>query len=121
MAGGHPDAAVGERALSATDLTVVHGLAVTTELRTAWDLGRFSRRDDAIGGLDRLLRTGAFTRDELLGGVERFARQRGVVQLRDLAPDQRERVSASEISLEKGARFSAPGGSMRGARGPPLE
>jgi len=76
----------GERALIAEDVTVIHGLVVTTELRTAWDLGRFSRRDDAIGGLDRLLRTEAFTRDELLSGVERFARQRGVVQLRDLAP-----------------------------------
>lgn len=76
----------GERALIESDLTVIHGLVVTTELRTAWDLGRFSRRDDAIGGLDRLLRSGAFSRDEFLYGVERFARQRGVVQLRDLAP-----------------------------------
>ncbi|MFP5252985.1 MAG: type IV toxin-antitoxin system AbiEi family antitoxin domain-containing protein [Actinomycetes bacterium] len=76
----------GERALIPEDLTVVSGLVVTTELRTAWDLGRFSSRDDAIGGLDRLLRTGAFTRAELLAGVERFRRQRGVVQLRDLAP-----------------------------------
>jgi hypothetical protein len=76
----------GERALIEPDLTLIHGLVVTTALRTAWDLGRFSRRDDAIGGLDRLLQTGAFTRDELLAGVERFARQRGVVQLRDLAP-----------------------------------
>lgn len=76
----------GERALVEPDVTVIHDLVVTTELRTAWDLGRFSRRDDAIGGLDRLLGTGAFTREELLGGVTRFARQRGVVQLRDLAP-----------------------------------
>lgn len=89
----------GERALIEEDLTVVHGLVVTTELRTAWDLGRFSRREDAIGGLDRLLRTGAFTRDELLDGVERFARQRGVVQLRDLTPRADPRAQSGPESV----------------------
>ena len=76
----------GERALDPADLVVLGGVITTSSLRTAWDIGRFSRRDDAIGGLDRLLRTGDFSRDELLDGVERFRRQRGVVQLRDLAP-----------------------------------
>ena len=89
----------GERALNEEDLTVIHGLVVTTELRTAWDLGRFARRDDAIGGLDRLLRTGAFTREELLSGVERFARQRGVVQLRDLAPRADPRAQSGPESV----------------------
>lgn len=89
----------GERALIPEDLTTIHGLLVTTELRTAWDLGRFSRRDDAIGGLDRLLRCGAFTRDELLSGVERFARQRGVVQLRDLAPRADARAESGPESV----------------------
>jgi hypothetical protein len=76
----------GERALLPEDLVELGGVIATSSLRTAWDLGRFSRRDDAIGGLDRLLRTGGFSHDELLDGVERFRRQRGVVQLRDLAP-----------------------------------
>lgn len=89
----------GERDLIPEDLTVVQGLTVTTELRTAWDLGRFSRRDDAIGGLDRLLRTGTFTREELLSGVERFARQRGVVQLRDLAPRADPRAESGPESV----------------------
>ena len=89
----------GERNLIPEDLTVIHGLLVTTELRTAWDLGRFSRRDDAIGGLDRLLRSGAFTREELLSGVERFARQRGVVQLRDLAPRADPRAESGPESV----------------------
>ena len=43
-------------------------------------------RDLAMGGLDALLRHGSFTSGELLDGVERFGRQRGVVQLRALAP-----------------------------------
>ena len=76
----------GERTLLPQDLTVVRGLVVTTPLRTAWDLGRLLHRDQAIGGLDAMERLQAFGHDEMLGGVERFARQRGVVQLRQLAP-----------------------------------
>lgn len=76
----------GERTFGPGDLMTIEGLTVTTPLRTAWDIGRLSPRDMAIGALDALLRTGDFSHDELLGGVERFRRQRGVVQLRELAP-----------------------------------
>lgn len=76
----------GERAFGPDDLMDVEGLTVTTPLRTALDLGRFARRDWALAGMDSLARTGAFNRERLLCNVERFARQRGVVQLRDLAP-----------------------------------
>jgi hypothetical protein len=75
----------GERAFVRSDLDVVGGFTVTTPVRTAWDIGRFSRRDPAMGGLDGLMRYGA-PRDDMLMGVERFRRQRGVVQLRELAP-----------------------------------
>jgi hypothetical protein len=64
----------------------IDGLLVATPLRTALDLGRGLRRLFAIGALDGLLRLGAFTHGELLAEVERFKRQRGVVQLRELAP-----------------------------------
>jgi hypothetical protein len=76
----------GERAFLPSDLTSVGGLQVTTALRTAWDVGRLSRRDTAIGGLDALFRGGYFSAAELVGGVERFRGERGVVQLRALAP-----------------------------------
>lgn len=76
----------GERDLRPSDVQPLDGLVMTTPLRTAWDVGRLSRRDDAIGGLDALLRLGDFDREELVSGVERFRRQRGVVQLRQLAP-----------------------------------
>ncbi len=82
----HEIASSGERAFRPEDLTLVEGLTVTTPLRTAWDVGRLTRRDVAIGALDALLRHGSFTSGELLDGVERFRRQRGVVQLRALAP-----------------------------------
>lgn len=76
----------GERTLRPDELMKVAGIVVTTPLRTAYDLGRLARRDWAIAALDALLRSGGFTKAELLGDVERFRGQRGVVQLRELAP-----------------------------------
>ncbi len=76
----------GERTFRPGDVMVVNGVLVTTPLRTALDLGRLIPRDHAIGALDGLLRLGEFTHEDLLAQVERFARQRGVVQLRELAP-----------------------------------
>jgi hypothetical protein len=76
----------GERSFARGDVMTLEGLTVTTPLRTAWDIGRLAHRDLAIGALDALLRMGGFSHDELLGGVERFRKQRGVVQLRHLAP-----------------------------------
>jgi hypothetical protein len=76
----------GERSFRPDDVMAVGGLTVTTPLRTAWDLGRLASRDLAIGALDALLRHGGFAHAQLLAGVERFKRRRGVIQLRDLAP-----------------------------------
>jgi hypothetical protein len=76
----------GERTFGPGDLVTIEGLTVTAPLRTAWDIGRLAPRDMAIGALDALLRMGDFSHEQLLGGVERFRRQRGVVQLRELAP-----------------------------------
>jgi hypothetical protein len=78
--------ASGQRTFLPEDLMEINGLIVTTPLRTAWDLGRLLRRDQAIGALDSMLRLGKFSKEEMLGGIERFRRQRGVVQLSDLAP-----------------------------------
>jgi hypothetical protein len=80
-----PGVASGTRTLPAHDVVDVQGIPVTTMLRTALDLGRRLPRYDAIGALDGFLRSG-LARAELLGEVERFAGQRGVVQLRELAP-----------------------------------
>ena len=76
----------GERWLSPSDLLPLDGnVSITRPIRTAWDLGRFAPRIVAIGGMDALCRRGDFDVDELVAGVERFRRQRGVVQLRGLA------------------------------------
>jgi hypothetical protein len=77
----------GERWFLPSDVTPLDGkVSITTPKRTAWDLGRFQPRILALGGMDALARSGAFTVEELCADVERFRRQRGVVQLRRLAP-----------------------------------
>ncbi|RYP87698.1 hypothetical protein EKO23_04685 [Nocardioides guangzhouensis] len=81
-----PGVRSGERHFDEGDIVEIAGLRVTTAVRTAWDLGRLQPRYRAMGGLDAMLRLGEFSKDELLAGIERFRGQRGVVQLRDLAP-----------------------------------
>ena len=76
----------GERDLRPDDIMDVHGLRVSTPIRTAWDLGRVQWQDDAIAGLDAMLRLGRFDRDELVQGVGRFRGMRWVTVLRATAP-----------------------------------
>ena len=79
--------ASGQRTLLARDLMEVHGIPVTTPLRTALDLGRRQpTRDLKMAGMDAMLATGSFELDDLLGEVERFKGERGVIGLRLLAP-----------------------------------
>lgn len=79
--------ASGEREMLRRDLTAVHGITVTTPLRTALDLGRLQpTRDLRLHGMDTMLALGTFSHEELLAEVPRFARRRGVVVLRALAP-----------------------------------
>lgn len=80
-----PDVASGERRLRDGDVMVVGGVLVTTKLRTALDLGRRLNRFESLAALDGLLRAGV-RHEELLAEVERFRGERGVVQLRWLAP-----------------------------------
>lgn len=78
--------ASGERTMLPEDLVQIDDILVATPLRTALDLGRLRPRDRAIGALDALLRLQVFTLHDLLDKIERFRGQRGVVQLRELAP-----------------------------------
>lgn len=71
--------------LLTSDIEVVHGLRVTTPLRTALDLGRRLWKYDAIAAIDAALAMGV-DHEQLLEEVARFKGQRGVVQLRALAP-----------------------------------
>lgn len=73
------------RQLLDRDVTEVHGLRVTTALRTGLDLGRMLWRYDALAAIDGVLRVGV-DHDELLAETARFRGHRGVRQLRALAP-----------------------------------
>ncbi|MEX0428685.1 hypothetical protein AB3X52_13735 [Nocardioides sp. DS6] len=79
------DVASGSRDLSADDVMVVNGVRVTTPLRTALDLGCHLRRREAFAALCQFARHHGITASVLAPGVRRFARRRGVVQLRELA------------------------------------
>ncbi len=89
----------GERSFGPGDVVTLEGLTVAAPIRTAWDVGRLAPRDMAIGALDALLRMGDFSHEQLLAGVERFRKQRGVVQLRALAPlaDPRSQSTAESV------------------------
>ena len=73
------------RQLLDRDVMEIHGVPVTTPLRTGLDLGRRLWRFDALGALDGVLRVGV-DHDELLAETHRFKGHRGVRQLRWIAP-----------------------------------
>lgn len=73
------------RGLLPDDIEMVHGVRVTTPLRTALDLGRMLWRYDALAALDAVLRIGV-DHEKLLDEIARFRGYRGVIQLRTLAP-----------------------------------
>lgn len=76
----------GERTFRPDDTTEIHGVRVTTPLRTAWDLGRVRWTSEAIAGLDAMHRLQAYEVGEFLDGIERFRGQRWVTTLRTIGP-----------------------------------
>ena len=99
----------GERTLLEEDVQEVAGLTVTTPIRTAWDVGRLTHRDNAIGALDALLRLDSFTHAQLLDGLGRFRGMRGVVQLRYLAAIADPRAESPGESLLRLRWLDLPG------------
>ena len=89
----------GLRMLRPDDVEVVAGVPVTTPLRTACDLGRLLRRDDAFAALDALLRLNRFDRSQLLAELDRFRGFRGIRQLRVLAPWADPRAESPQESV----------------------
>lgn len=90
----------GERMLLPEDIVEIHGLRVTSPLRTAHDLGRLLWRFDALSALDQFLRLGVDF-DELQD-IGRYKGYRRVIQLRYLVPLADPR---SESPAEAGLRL----------------
>ncbi|WP_326551464.1 endonuclease domain-containing protein [Micromonospora sp. NBC_01813] len=85
--GPHPRLTIARRALLPTDVMMLFGeLPVTTELRTAFDLGRLLPRADALAALDALLHRRLFRREALASYVDANAGRRGCAQLREFLP-----------------------------------
>jgi hypothetical protein len=74
------------RDLLPQDVMVVRGVAVTTPLRTAMDLGCGLGRHRALGALDQFMRVHGVTRAAMERELPRYFRRRGVIQLRALVP-----------------------------------
>lgn len=68
--------------LPPTDVEELHGLRMTTPLRTALDLGRYLPPLGAVGALDRFLAAGLVTPDELAGAAVQLAGRRNARLLR---------------------------------------
>lgn len=73
------------RALSPQDVMHLHGVPVTTPLRTACDLGRLRGRSGAFAAMCMLARRHGLHSEQFLEAADRLRGQRGVVQLRSLA------------------------------------
>jgi hypothetical protein len=76
----------GRRDLLPRDVVMVNGVQVTCDVRTALDLGCKLGKRDALAVLDGFMRIRRLTRADLNVELPRFARRRGVVQLRRLVP-----------------------------------
>lgn len=76
----------GERALHQDDVIELHGLRLTTPLRTALDLGWQRWPELALTARDALHRLGRFSVEELLDGIDRLRGMRWVTTLRLVAP-----------------------------------
>jgi hypothetical protein len=76
----------GTRDLAPEDVMSIHGVRVTTPLRTALDLGCNLFRRDALAALDQFMRLHGLLREDLASAAIRYFRRRGVVQLRQLIP-----------------------------------
>ncbi|WP_244931046.1 DUF559 domain-containing protein [Nocardioides sp. W7] len=72
------------RDLAPADVMTLHGVRVTTPMRTALDLGCCLRRREAYAVLNAFAREHGLTRDDLRRELRRYGRRRGVVQLREL-------------------------------------
>jgi hypothetical protein len=72
--------------LADDEVTRVAGIPVTTRARTAFDLGRHLQRGEAVARLDALMRSRAFSSEEVLLLAKRYRAARGICQLRAVLP-----------------------------------
>lgn len=79
-----PDVRGRHRTLHPSDLMELHGVTVTSPVRTALDLGCVLRRREALAALDAFARLHGVTMADLRVNLDRYRGRRGVIQLREL-------------------------------------
>ena len=72
--------------LAADEITRVAGMPVTTRARTAFDLGRYLPREEAIARLDSLMHSQLFSIEDVLLLAKRYRGARGLKALRAALP-----------------------------------
>jgi hypothetical protein len=72
--------------VSDDELTWVAGLPVTTPARTAFDLGRYLERGQAVARLDALMRAAPFSIEDVMLLTKRYKGARGVAKLKAVLP-----------------------------------
>lgn len=83
----NPWALGGERQLAEDEITELFGLPVTTDVRTAFDLGCQRNRYAAFAGMEMVRRQTKFALAQLLEYGERGRGRRWIVPFREMAPD----------------------------------
>ena len=81
-----PGLVVRNEALSEDEITYVGRLPVTTRVRTAFDLGRYLPRGEAIARLDSLMHSQIFSIEEVLLLAKQYRGARGLKALRAALP-----------------------------------
>ena len=81
-----PDVDSGERRLRDSDVVDLHGLRVTSALRTTCDLGRIRDLPRALANVDGMLALRLFEHHELDAEIRRYRGMRWVTHLRTVVP-----------------------------------
>ena len=79
-----PDVRGRHRTLHPSDLMELHGVTLTTPVRTALDLGCVLHRREGLAALDSFARLHDVTAADMRLNLDRYRGRRGVVQLREL-------------------------------------
>jgi hypothetical protein len=72
--------------LAEDEITRVAGIPVATPARTAFDIGRHKRRDEAVARLDALMYATPFSMEDVLLLAKRYPGARGLRRLRAVLP-----------------------------------
>jgi hypothetical protein len=96
-----PQVRGGERDLLPEDATLLHGVRITTPVRTGLDLACRLPAYEAMAALDAFARRQGVTTEQLYPLLRRFRGRRGVVQARRLVPLVDGRIESSGESFTK--------------------